>query len=159
MIARAIFWLTFAVYMPLGYFVFQVFQMTGGMVIFDLQVVGYSAAWGQRFLAALPPEGVALYVAWIRPLDTVIPILLASTISAHALRTAPWWKWVCVAVTANTAMLDLIENVHLAALITGTVEPLAENITAASWVTRAKYLSLLTSIILLVAAHRRSNHA
>ncbi|MBM7066103.1 hypothetical protein [Actibacterium sp. 188UL27-1] len=157
--ARILFWVTHAVYLPLGYFVYLVWSLSGGFVVWDLQVLGYSAEWVQRFLAALPPEGAEIYIHRVRPLDTVIPVLLAVTISAFALKTRVWWRWVCVAIAANTALLDLLENVRLVALVSGVVAPSPEAVAAVSWVTQAKFASLATSLAVLVLAQWRTRHA
>jgi hypothetical protein len=156
--ARALSWglplLTLAVYLwlVLGHGL-ALQAMAGGLPPFDLRISGYDLAQARAYLAALPPEGYALYLGPIARLDTVFPILMGLTLI--------WWMrpWgrafgsVAVTVALAYVALDLLENRATAALFAeGALGIDAAQVRAASTLTQAKFMAFALAAVLAARA-------
>lgn len=155
---RAVSWclplLTLGVYLwlVLGYGT-ALQAMAGGLAPFDLRIAGYDLAQARRYLAALPPEGYAMYLGPIARLDTAFPILMGLTLI--------WWMrpWgsafgsVAVTVALAYVGLDLFENRATAALFAqGPVGIDAAQVRKASTLTQAKFMAFGLAAVLAARA-------
>jgi hypothetical protein len=156
--ARAVSWglplLTLAVYLwlVLGYGL-PLQAMAGGLPPFDLRIGGYGLSDAARYLAALPPEGYALYLGPIARLDTAFPILMGLTLL--------WWMRPLTtpfgAVAATVALayvaLDLLENRATAALFAeGALGLDANMVRGASTLTQAKFMAFGLAAVMAARA-------
>ena len=122
-------------------------QSAGGLPAFDLRPMGYTAAEARAFLAALGPEGLALYTGPQRLLDMAYPALLAFVLIG-ALRHfyAKGWLLTLMVFVALAGMgADYLENMRVVLMLAGDTSDLA--IASASRATVMK--SALTSIAML----------
>ncbi len=103
---RLAFWLLFAatlgVYATmLGWTLPAISAAAGGLPAFDMRPGGYSFDEAKAFLAALSPEGKALYLDVQHKLDTAYPGLLAATLffAIARWRRKSWgiWRWLLAA--------------------------------------------------------------
>lgn len=118
----------------------------GGLLPFDLRPLGYDSDAVRAYLAALTPEGAALYLGPIRANDTLVPLLFTLTL---LLPLRGWgWLWFLPALAYGFA--DLAENVAVASLITQGAGVPDGVIAAASALTMAKFAAV--TLALLVAA-------
>lgn len=155
---RAIAWglplATLAVYgwLVLGYGL-ELQRLAGGLPPFDLRLGGYDLDAALRYLAALPPEGVALYLGPIAVLDTVFPVLMGLTLV--------WWMrplttpfgLVCVLAALAYVALDLLENRATGALVAGGTFGLTPDaVRAASLLTQGKFMALGLACVLAARA-------
>ena len=156
--SRAISWLlplaTLAVYLwlVLGYGL-ELQRLAGGRQVFDLRILGYDLADARDYLAALPPEGRALYLGPIARLDTAYPMLMGLTLL--------WWMRplgtpfgvVCTFAALAYVTLDLTENQVLAVLVeAGPMGITAEGVRAASLLTQGKFMAFGLAVALAVRA-------
>lgn len=90
----------------------------GGLLPFDVRPLGYGAEEARAYLAALSPEGRAVYLTVIARLDTVFPPLLALSLILIFLRLAPRSVALGLSMVALAgAVLDLLENAATEALL------------------------------------------
>ncbi|MEO0763257.1 MAG: hypothetical protein AAFZ09_15870 [Pseudomonadota bacterium] len=159
MIARTLIVLLAVLYAVMAYLVlWRIMGMTG-LSIFDIKTFGYSPDYARSFLSALPPEGVQLYFYWMRPTDTAVLTMLAATIIAYGVQMGGRLGLLTVPSALGTAILDVVENIRVSALISGA-EPATNDafIQATSRVTQVKYGLLVVSLSLLVFLARRQRH-
>lgn len=119
----------------------------------DLRIGGYDLLAMRAWLAALSPEGVALYLGPVAFLDTLLPALIGLTLL--------WWTrpvpglrdGLFVAVCAATALayvaLDLAENATVGAMVRAgpvLIEP--AKVAMASNFTQAKFAALALALVL-----------
>ncbi len=91
----------------------QVQAAAGGLQPFDMRVTGYSLADARAFLAALSPEGLALYQGPVRATDTIVPMLLTLTLCLPLRHR--FWVWSLPAL--GYGLLDLGENWAVSVLL------------------------------------------
>lgn len=132
---------------------------SGGLVVFDLRVTGYSPDEARVFLAALSPEGRQFYLGPVRVLDTVFPIAytlcLCIAIWYRSLGLPHWLRAALTGLGVGYGALDLTENVYLAKILRAGPEALDEKLVhLASALTIGKFiiaaLGLIVFFILLV---------
>ena len=125
----------------------RVLAETAGMRPFDLRVTGYSADEARTYLAAMTPAGQALYLGWIRIIDTVIPILVMLTL---CLPLRHWhWAWTLPALAF--AALDLAENSAVARLIRTGAQVDDASVALASALTMTKFAVLAVAVAVALA--------
>ncbi len=117
-------------------------QSAGGLP-FDLRALGYSLAEAQAYLAALTPEGTALYLGPIRLNDTVFPILFTATLCLPLRRREELWFLPALAY----GIFDLAENVAVARLLRAGPDVQAGAVALASGFTQAKFAAAFLAIL------------
>ena len=162
---RAIGWglplVTLAVYLwlVLGYGL-ELQRLAGGLQVFDLRLMGYGLAEARAYLAALPPEGYAMYLGPIARLDTAFPILMGLTLL--------WWMrpldtpfgLVCAFAAGAYVTLDLLENQVVAVLFSqGALGISEQGVRAASLLTQGKFMAFGLAVALAVRASWRRRRA
>lgn len=125
----------------------QLSAQSGGGIPFDLRALGYSLADAKAYLAALTPEGTALYLGPIRLNDTVIPILFTATLCLPLRRLGELWFLPALAY----GLFDLAENVAVARLLRAGVDVEAGAVALASGFTQAKFAA--AGLAILVALY------
>ena len=99
----------------------QISADAGGLAAFDLRPVGYDRDEAKAFLTALSPAGRDFYLSVQHRLDLVFPPLMALALGWATLLLAPppWRKarWLLAAPAGLGAVLDLLENRAVAALL------------------------------------------
>ena len=131
----------------------QLIALAGGLQPFDLRPGGYDLDAALRFLVALPPEGVALYLGPVRRLDTAFPLLMGLTLLWWMRPpTTPFGAVAAAAALAYVA-LDLAENHAVARLVEGGAFGLTpERVRAASLLTQAKFMAFALAAVLAARA-------
>jgi hypothetical protein len=122
----------------------QVQAAAGGLMPFDLRATGYGVAEARDFLAALTPEGRALYLGPVRINDTVFPILFTLTLCLPLRGKA--WVWFLPALAYG--VLDLAENMAVAALLRAGPEVADSAVALASGLTMAKFAACVVAVVL-----------
>lgn len=131
----------------------EVIRLAGGLPPFDLRPTGYDLAQARAYLAALPPEGVAVYLGPVARLDTAFPVLLGLTLL--------WWMRpfdrafgaVCAAAALAYVALDLLENRAVADLLrSGPFAVEADAVLRASQLTQAKFAAVALAAVLAARA-------
>lgn len=159
--ARGLFWLVFAA--TLGVYLVMllwtlpaVTAAAGGLVPFDLRPTGYSFDEARAFLAALTPEGTALYRGVQQRLDIAYPALLAATLVMAILMLAPArldrWRWLLAATALPGMVFDYLENAAVARMLDGGAAGLAPGLAAEAsrWTLLKSAFSTLAFTVLLV---------
>jgi hypothetical protein len=128
----------------------QLAAQSHGMLPFDLRIAGYDMAVTTRYLAALTPEGRALYLGPIRVNDTIFPVLMTLLLLVPLRR----WRGVglvwCLPALAY-GVLDLAENAAVARIL--RAEALAEGqVLLASALTQAKFLAFIGAAVVALWA-------
>jgi len=134
----------------------KIVEAAGGHAPFDLRPAGYSLDEAKSFLAALSADGRAFYHGTQRVLDSVYPLLLASTLglglwlvvpsSSHLVRE----PLVLIPVLAMIA--DLTENQLVARMLDASVQTLdATTVKMASVTTIVKSILTTYAISALLA--------
>jgi len=159
--ARGLFWLVFAATLGV-YLVMLVWTLpaitaaAGGLVPFDLRPTGYTADEARAFLAALTPEGAALYRNVQQRLDIAYPALLAATLVMAILLLSPAglgrWRWLLAATALPGMVFDYLENASVAAMLDGGAAALTPELAAAAsrWTVLKSAFSALAFTVLLV---------
>lgn len=120
---------------------------TGGLMPFDLRLMGYDHAAAEAYLTAMTPAGQALYLGWIRLNDTIFPILFALTLCLPLRR---WdWPWTIPALLYGLA--DLAENWAVARLIRTGPQVDDGSVWLASNITQAKFGFVTVAIGIAIA--------
>ena len=134
---------TLASYLLLaGWFGPQISAAAGGLMPFDLRPLGYDAAAARAFLAALTPEGQALYLGPVRVNDTVFPILFTLTL---CLPLRGWGgAWFLPALAYG--LLDLAENLAVAALLRAGSGVGEGPVALASGLTMTKFVAVVLAV-------------
>lgn len=128
-------------------------RLAGGLLPFDLRVGGYDLDAALRYLVALPPEGVALYLGPIALLDTVFPVLLGLTLLWWMRPLATPFGLVCALAALGYVALDLLENRATGALVAGGAFGLTPDaVRAASLLTQGKFMALGLACVLAARA-------
>lgn len=121
----------------------QVQAAAGGLLPFDLRPLGYDADDARALLTALSPEGVALYLGAVRINDTIFPLLFTL---ALCLPLAGWgWFWFLPALAYG--LLDLAENMAVAALLRTGPSVTDGMVALASGLTMAKFLAVALALL------------
>lgn len=123
-LVRAAFWLVFAVTLGV-YLVMLLWTLpaitaaAGGLTPFDLRPTGYGLDEARAFLAALSPEGTALYRNVQQRLDIAYPALLAATLALAILRLAPAGAscWLLATTALPGMVFDYLENASVATML------------------------------------------
>jgi len=133
----------------------------GGLVPFDLRPTGYSAEAARTFLAALTPQGRALYLGPQKWLDMAYPALLAAVLALA------FWHLISprlqllrvglVSISVAAAGFDYLENIRVRLLLLASPDAVTDAMAqAASFATVMK--SALASVafmaLLVVLIHR-----
>jgi hypothetical protein len=157
-VSRAVSWglplVTLAVYLwlVLGYGL-ALQRLAGGQQVFDLRIAGYDLAQARAYLAALPPEGVAMYLGPIARLDTAFPILMGLTLLWWMRPLATPFGLVCALAAGAYVTLDLLENQVVAVLFAqGPTGISTEGVRAASLLTQGKFMAFGLAVALAVRA-------
>lgn len=159
--SRALSWFlplaTLAVYAALaGVAGARLSALSGGLLPFDLRVQGYGLAEARAYLAALPPEGVALYLGLVRGLDTAFPLLMGLTLMWWMRPLAGAFGAVCLAAALAYVALDLGENAVVAGLLrAGPFEVDPARVAAASALTQGKFAAFALALVLALRQIRR----
>ncbi len=163
--ARAAFWLVFAVTLGV-YLVMLLWTLpaitaaAGGLAPFDLRPTGYSFDEARAFLAALTPEGTALYRTVQQRLDIAYPALLAATLVLAILLLSPSglgrWRWLLAATALPGMVFDYLENAAVAAMLDGGAAALTPELAQAAnrWTLLKSAFSTLAFTVLLVLLAR-----
>jgi hypothetical protein len=125
----------------------QLSAQSGGATPFDLRALGYGLAEAKPYLAALTPEGTALYLGPIRLNDTLFPILFTATLCLPLRRLGELWFLPALAY----GLFDLAENVAVARLLRAGPDVGAASVALASGFTQAKFAA--GAIAVLVALY------
>lgn len=127
-----------------------------GLAPFDLRPMGYGEPEARAFLAAISPEGRALYLGLQHRLDTAYPPLLALVLiwSYFALLSRPWAMG-AAGIAVLAAAVDLVENARVAGLLLSTA-PTASEIAAASQASLAKTALVSLALVLLALSAARA---
>lgn len=133
----------------------------GGLAPFDLRPGGYSLADAQTFLAALSPEGAALYKGAQHLLDVFYPPLMSLTlffgIAALAPKALGRGRWLLAAPALLIAICDLTENYFVGLMLDAGAADLTDSLVGtASLATVTKSgISALVMLVLLGLLLRR----
>lgn len=158
--ARGLFWLVFAATLGV-YLVMLLWTLpaitaaAGGLVPFDLRPTGYSFDEARAFLAALTPEGTALYRTVQQRLDIAYPALLAATLVMAILLLAPAglgrWRWFLAATALPGMVFDYLENAAVARMLDGGAAALTPEhaADASRWTLLKSAFSTLAFAVLL----------
>lgn len=120
----------------------QVQAAAGGLLPFDLRVLGYGIEDARQFLTALTPEGRDIYLGSVRVNDTVFPILFTLTL---CLPIRQWfWLWTLPALAYG--LLDLAENLVVATLLRTGPEVGSGPVALASALTQAKFAAVVVAV-------------
>ncbi len=162
---RRAFWLLFAVTLAV-YATMLVWTLpaisaaAGGLAPFDLRPSGYSFEEAKAFLAALSPEGTALYRDVQHRLDTAYPALLAATLffAIAALTPTGWgrWRWVLALTAIPGALFDYLENAAVAVMLDAGADRLTPEMVATAsrwtaWKATATTVAMTLLLVLLAA--------
>lgn len=121
----------------------QLQAAAGGRLPFDLRVLGYGTDEARAFLAALTPEGQALYLGPVRLNDTIFPLLFTLTL---CLPLTGWgWLWFLPALAYG--LLDLAENMAVAMLLRTGPSVGEAMVVLASGLTLLKFLAVALAIL------------
>lgn len=130
--------------------------MAGGLPPFDLRALGYGLEQVRRYLDALSPAGVALYLGPVRWADTVFPVLMGLTFLWWMRPLAGLAGLVGGAAAVFYVALDLSENAAVAVMLrAGSDEVVAGQVTLASTLTQAKFAAFALAVVLTVVAFGR----
>ncbi|SHJ34983.1 hypothetical protein SAMN05444000_107152 [Shimia gijangensis] len=123
---------------------------------FDLRFSGYTLAEAQTYLALMTAEQSALYIGFLRYVDTAFPMLMGLwmgwclwglTRAVH-----PWSRIILLVVPASFTVMDLCENALVSDMVMrGTTGLEAGLVTLASSYTITKYVMLSVAFGLLLA--------
>lgn len=126
----------------------------GGLRPFDLRPSGYDLDGARAFLAALTPEGRAIYLGPVRIADTVFPLLMTLTF----VLVSRGLGWIAVLPALAYGGLDLAENAQVAALLrSGVLDPAA--VALASLLTMTKFGAFALACLVALAALVRRRRA
>ncbi|TNB48479.1 hypothetical protein FF124_09155 [Martelella lutilitoris] len=95
-------------------------QAAGGLMPFDMRPGGYSRGEAQAFLAALSPQGRAIYLGPQQRLDLVYPAALALTLGIALYLLAPFnrfWKGLLAMIPVLGMVFDYLENAAVRAML------------------------------------------
>ena len=110
----------------------EIQDAAGGLVPFDMRPFGYSHAEALEFLAALNPQGLALYLGPQKWLDLAFPALLGIFLAWSFVRLGPGIApraFLVVAALSVTAF-DYLENIRVRAMLLAGPDATTE---AMSW--------------------------
>ena len=148
-----IFWICFAasaaVYAVMLFWSLpKIAAAAGGLAPFDLRPAGYSLDEAKSFLAALSADGRDFYDHTQRALDSVYPLLLATTLGVGLWIVVPgsphWVREPLVLIPVLAMIADLTENQLIARMLDSPVQSLdATTVMMASTTTIVK--SILTT--------------
>jgi len=110
-----------------------------GFQIFDASFTGYTLNDAQRFLKALSDEQLAAYQGKFRVLDTVFPVLLTLTYLSFI------WQYL---------VFDLLENAHVAKILSAGIGVQAPLVETAATYTQAKWMCVALSTLVVIWAWR-----
>lgn len=139
-------------------------QAAGGLQPFDMRPGGYSFAEAQAFLAALSPQGRAIYLGPQQRLDLVYPAALALALGLSLYLLAPFnrfLKGLLAMIPVLGMVFDYLENATVRAmLLAGPSALQPEQAETASRLTTAKVAFdsaayVLVVVFLIVWAIRR----
>lgn len=129
-----------------------------GMAIFDSRLGGYTPSDARAYLAAVTPAQVAAYLGPFRQLDTVFPVLLTiSLMGSIWLNSGGEARFRRITFLLGPAVylaLDLTENASVAQMLRDGVGVLDAQVQQASIYTRAKWMCLALSLLVVVWAWR-----
>ena len=158
---RIAYWLlfvaTFAVYaVMVGWTLPAISAAAGGLVPFDLRPSGYTFDAAKAFLAALSPDGKALYLGTQHRLDAAYPALLAATLyfAIAALAPPAWrrWRWLAALVAVPGALFDYLENAAVTVMLNAGADGLTPDMvtTADRWTVYKSWASTFALSLVLV---------
>jgi len=134
--------------MMLFYTMPKLWQASGGMLIFDLRVAGYSTETAQAFLDAISAEGRQLYLTTQHMLDTIFPALLAVSLIVTLYRLAPKLPVLYLTPIAG-ALFDYYENAAVREMLLSKVADPAL-VEMASLLTNLKFASIALSFLSII---------
>ena len=124
----------------------QVQAAAGGLLPFDLRVLGYGDEDARQFLTALTPGGRDIYLGPVRITDTVFPILFTLTLCLPIRRW--FWAWTLPALAYG--LLDLAENLAVATLLRTGPEVGSGPVALASALTVSKFAAVVVAVVITV---------
>jgi len=158
---RAAFWLLFAA--TLGVYATMltwtlpaISAAASGLTPFDMRPLGYSFDEAKAFLAALSPDGRALYLNVQQRLDIAYPALLAATLffAIWALAPAKWGplRWAVALIAFPGAAFDYLENAAVAVMLAAGPKALTPEMAAAAsnWTVGKSATNTIAMVVLLV---------
>jgi hypothetical protein len=128
----------------------QLSAQSQGMLPFDLRVTGYGLEAARDYLAALSPEGRALYLGPIRVNDTLFPSLMTLLLLVPMRRWRGWGLLWALPALAYLA-LDLAENAAVAGILRAETAGEAE-VALASALTQGKFAAFGLALVVAVGA-------
>jgi hypothetical protein len=145
--AILLFIFTYAVYFcMLGVTIPAVEEYTNGMIIFDLNPLGYTFSYAAALIDTLGEEGISVYLTRQLPLDFLYPGLMGLTgaviialLVSNRTRYGPYL--ICLPLAAG--LTDYLENITIVTMLRQSPEPHIWTASAASLFTIAK--SVLSS--------------
>ncbi len=131
-------------------------EAAGGLMPFDMRPYGYTHTEAVNFLAALTPDGLALYLGPQAWLDRAYPALLGLFLAWSFLRLGPGTllRVVLVVAALAGAGFDYLENMRVHAMLLagpqGTTETMAQAASLATVLKSGLVTFCLTALLLLV---------
>lgn len=161
---KGLFWfllaLSGAIYLAMNVWTFPpLIEAAGGLMPFDLRPFGYSAEEARAYLAAIPDEGIAIYLGPQHMLDLFFPAVLAGMFAVGEMilfRRAIVILLVTVAILG--AVLDYAENRLVTEMLKGP-DPSDALIARASLATVGKSVAAVIGYVALILGGLRAGIA
>ncbi len=135
----------------------QIAAEAGNQQPFDLRLGGYSFDEASAFLAALTPEGRALYLGAQHNLDMFYPAMMALVLLFPLVRFTQNWpavaRFLAVIILFGGAAADYVENALVAKMLHIGAEGLTVSAvkTASFWTLTKSVCTTVAFLVLLVA--------
>lgn len=128
-------------------------KAAGGLLPFDLRLVGYTPDDAAQYLAAISDEGRHFYLTTQSMLDTFFPALFALSLMLTLYRLAPKLPVLFLSPIAG-ALFDYYENAAVAQILLSTT-PDAALVNMASLLTNLKFASIAFSLLMIIWLWRK----
>ena len=128
-------------------------ELSGGLRLLDMRLTGYSFSEAQGFVAAIGEEGVELYLGPQLWLDMAFPPLLGAVLFLCYRWLFPgWWGLVVGTLSLTFVVVDVLENLAIAAMLRAGAGALTQEMAAAAnlWTTTKWSLALVGLVTLMI---------